>query len=192
MKIRKTNKVWHSAMLLCAMLAGCSGLSKSSQQYFVLNSSNQADISFISGEPKVSIRRVQLPDYLNQRTIVRKHGREQIKPVSNQFWAETLSKSIPTVLSQELSVALKSPVEVHPLPPGINVDTIIEIDVFEFIGDAHTLSFKTSYRMVKPKKLEMRNFSTTVDLADASTQALVNGYQTALRRLALDMSKRLL
>lgn len=192
MKMKKINtvKLWAFMGLLSLVVSGCGSVS-TGQQYFVLNNSNQADISMIAGEPKISIRRVKLPDYLNQRTMVRRLENDQIKPLPNQFWAETLSQAIPTVLAQELSVNLREPVEVHPLPPGITVDTIIEVEVTEFLGNSSVLDFQTAYRMVKPKKLETRNFSTNVKLANDSTLALVDGYQEALKRLAADIAKHL-
>ncbi len=172
-------------------ISGCGGMAASNQKYFILKSSNTSDLSLISGEPKASIRSVNLPDYLKQRNLVIKKVNKQIKTLSNEFWAERLSRTIPIVLSQELTTQLKSPVEVHPLPAGIEVETIIELDIFEFLGDTNNIHLKASYRIVKPQKLITRNFTTKVVLHGKDTQSLVNGYQIGISRLAVDIGKNL-
>lgn len=179
------------SLIAIVFLSACSSGSVGKQEYFVLGSSQQANLSLISGEPQISIRHVRLPDYLNQRLIVKRGVKGEIHVLNQQFWAEKLSQSMPQALAKELAANLRKPVEVHPLPPGISVDTTVEIDVSEFLGDDNNVVLQTSYRLIKPKKLDTRNFATTVKLADKSTLALVNGYQQAVERLAADIAKHL-
>lgn len=187
-KIIKLSSVFVTLFLLaCSSMTGTAG----KQEYFVLGNSQAAKFSTISGEPKISIARVRLPDYLNQRALVKRGEDGKIHTLSQQFWAEKLAQSMPKSLAKELAVRLRKPVEVHPLPPGISVDTTVEVDVAEFLGDDGQLVLQAAYRLVTPKKLKSYQFSTAITLSDSSTMALVNGYQQAVEQLATDIAKHL-
>ncbi|MGY0399486.1 MAG: PqiC family protein [Ostreibacterium sp.] len=177
-------------LLLTILIMGCAS-KPLQQEYFLLNNSHQADISMIAGEPQVSIRRVKLPQYLRKHNIVREMSDGKVQFSSTQFWVERLSQAIPNVLAQEMTIELQSPVEVHPLPPETNVRTIVEVDISQLLADDRELVLQTSYRMIKPKKLETRHFLTKVALLDDKTMTLVKAHQTALKRLAVDIAKHL-
>ncbi|PID66386.1 MAG: hypothetical protein CR975_03230 [Gammaproteobacteria bacterium] len=191
--MRKNQLIGYLSLLAIVLLSACGSTNGSigKQEYFVLGSSQTAKLSLISGEPQISIARVRLPDYLNQRLLVKRGKNGEVRVLNQQFWAEKLSQSMPQKLAKELAVYLKKPVEVHPLPPGISVATSVEIDVSEFLADDNNVVLQTSYRLIKPKKLDSHNFSTTVKLTDTSTLALVNGYRQALEQLAADIAKHL-
>lgn len=185
-------KTTWTAILAALFLSACvGGKSNKPQEYFVLSSSQQSNLSLIAGEPQISIRQIRLPDYLNQRLIVKRNDSGKIFTLNQQFWAEKLTQSIPHVLAKELAAGLRKPVEVHPLPPGIEVKTTIEVDVSEFLADDKQLSLQTAYRLIRPKQLKTHHFATTVTLSDSSTMTLVQGYQTAVTRLAADIAKHL-
>ncbi len=179
-----------SILLLSACSSGTNG-SLGTQEYFVLGTSQAAKLSSISGQPNISISRVRLPAYLNQRTLVKRGKDGKIHTLNQQFWAEKLGQSMPQTLAKELAVQLNQPVEVHPLPPGISVATTIEVDVSEFLGTDSQLVLQAAYRLVKPKKLESRHFTTTIALPDSSTAALVNGYRQAIEQLSHHIAKQL-
>lgn len=187
-------KINFAAALLLPMalwLGACSSSAPLQQQYFVLSATPLANVTMVSGEPKVSIRRVKLPDYLNQRGIARQIGGDKIRVSNNLLWAEKLSKSLPTVLASNIAVKLKQPIEVHPLPPGIEVKTIVEVDIERFIADDSALTLLASYRLVKPKQLQSHRYHTEIALSDNSVEALVSGYQQAAIALANDIAEHL-
>ncbi len=181
------------SVLSIVLLSACSTSNGSigKQEYFVLGTSQAAKLSSISGQPNISISRVRLPAYLNQRTLVKRGKDGKVHTLNQQFWAEKLGQSMPQSLAKELAVQLGQPVETHPLPPGISVDTTVEVDVTEFLGTDSQLVLQASYRLIKPKKLDSHNFSTTVALPDSTTTTLVNGYQQATERLATDIANHL-
>ncbi len=180
-----------TAILLLSACSSNTNGSTGTQEYFALGTSQAAKLSSISGQPNISISRVRLPAYLNQRTLVKRGKDGKIHTLNQQFWAEKLSQSMPQTLAKELAVQLGQPVEVHPLPPGISVDTTIEVDVSEFLGTDSQLVLQASYRLVQPKKLDSRNFATTIALPDSSTATLVNGYRQAIERLSNNIAKHL-
>ncbi len=176
-------------LLLSACSSGNGNIG--AQEYFVLGTSQAAKLSSISGQPNISISRVRLPAYLNQRTLVKRGKDGKIHTLNQQFWAEKLGQSMPQSLAKELAVQLGKPVEVHPLPPGISVDTTVEVDVTEFLGTDNQLVLQASYRLIKPKKLDSHNFSTAIALPDTSTMTLVDGYRQAVEQLSNDIAKHL-
>ncbi len=180
-----------TAILLLSACSSNTNGSTGTQEYFVLGTSQVAKLSSISGQPNISISRVRLPAYLNQRTLVKRGKDGKVHTLNQQFWAEKLGQSMPQSLAKELAVQLGRPVEVHPLPPGISVDTTVEVDVTEFLGTDSQLVLQASYRLIKPKKLDSHNFSTTVALPDTSTMTLVDGYRQAVEQLSNDIAKHL-
>lgn len=177
--------------LLCTLcLTACSNTA-TQQEYFLLSNSKQAAIHEISGQPQVSIRRVKLPSYLNLLGISRQLPDGRISVSASLLWAEKLSQAIPNVLAEEIAVQIHAPVEVHPLPPGVDVDTIVEVDISRFIGNNKTLDLQGSYRLIARKKLQKYPFSIEVALANDSTTELVDAYHRALHDLAIDIAKQL-
>ncbi|WP_218110446.1 PqiC family protein [Ostreibacterium oceani] len=177
------------------VIAGCAS-APPIQTYYVLSHSPTANISDISGQPDVSIRRVTLPNYLNQKGIVRMQQNGKVHLSLTDIWADRLSDAIPTILARNIEATKQSPVEVHPLPPGISVDTIVEVDIQQLISEAsinnsNQLTLVAKYRLVKPKHLDSYNFSTHIPLSDTSTVALVDAHNQALEALALDIAKHL-
>ncbi len=178
-------------ILSSILLSACSSSSPLQQHYYVLSADSQANLTMLSGEPQVSVRRVKLPDYLNQRGIARKISADKIRVSNNLLWAEQLTKSLPGVLARNMAAELQAPVETHPLPAGISVNTIVEVDIERFIGDDKILYLLASYRLVKPKKLETYQYAAEVPLQDGTTDALVNGYNKAVKKLAVDIVRHL-
>ncbi len=175
---------------LSHLLGACSSTAPE-QNYYVLQSDSQTNITEIAGQPVASIRRVKLPQYLNQQGIARRLDNGQINVSYIDLWAEKLSQAVPTLLAEHLTAQLQAPVEVNPLPPGIRVDTLIEVSISRFIGDNRRLSLQANYRLIKPKQLQSHNFSTQVDLADSSTTTLVDAYALAIKQLAEAIAKNL-
>lgn len=187
---RRQMKRLGAIFLISILLIGCA-TATTEQEYFVLNNSSASKISMISGVPQTSIRRIKLPSYLNQRGIARQLSNGKISVSTQQLWAEKLSQAIPTLLAQEIAVKKNQPIEIHPLPPGIQVKNIIEVDITQFLGDDKRLALQAGYRLVKPKKLQTYHFATTVALKDTRVMTLVDAYQRALMALAADIAKHL-
>ncbi|PID62843.1 MAG: hypothetical protein CR974_02740 [Gammaproteobacteria bacterium] len=179
------NKLKIAGLLTALTLTACvSSKAAPEKTYYVLQTRSEAAAPAVSGTPKVSIRRVKLPSYLNQQGITRLLPNGKANVSSTDLWAEKLSQAIPTLLAENLSRQLQSPVEIHPLPPSIRVNSVIEVNISRFIGDKDNLHLKGSYRLVKPQQLRTYQFATQVPLADNQTRTLVDAYATAISQLS--------
>lgn len=178
-------------LLLLLFLTACSQAPLSVTRYYVLPETADARITLISGEPEIAIRHVRLPDYLNQRKIIRAQSTDSIEVQENAEWAEKLSDAMPRLLANQLSLIKQQPIEVAPLPAGILMKTLIEVNIEQLLANEKTLTLTASYRLIKENSLQRQNFSQRFALADASTEALVNTYQQALVALAHDIAKHL-
>ncbi|MBS9782052.1 MAG: membrane integrity-associated transporter subunit PqiC, partial [Gammaproteobacteria bacterium] len=81
------------SVMAILLLSACSSNTNGktgTQEYFVLGTSQAAKLSSISGQPNISISRVRLPAYLNQRIIVKRGKDGKIHTLNQQFWAEKL------------------------------------------------------------------------------------------------------
>ncbi len=174
--------------VLATFLVACSSVNTAPEKtYYVLK--NNAPSAEISGTPHVSIRGVKLPDYLNQRGIARQLPNGQVNVSYTDLWAEKLSKSVPTLLAEHMSAQLLSPVEQHPLPPGVKVGATVDVHITRFIGTPTELRLRAGYRIIRTKKMTTYTFATTVALQDNQTSTLVNAYEIAIARLAQDIAK---
>lgn len=172
-------------------ITACTSSGPLKQQYFVLNHDSSAQLATIAGTPKISIRRVGVPEYLNQRGMARQISKGKISVSKDDLWAEPLSEAIPTVLAQHIAVIRHEPVEVNPLPPGIEVDTFIEVAISRLIADKTRLSIQASYRLINKKKLQYRQFASNIALSGSNTVELVESYNQAIQLLAKDIAAHL-
>ncbi len=172
-------------------LQGCSSSAPVTQQYYILSTSANADVSMVSGKPIMSIRRVKLPKYLEREGIARKLEDEKIAVSFRSLWAERLSESIPKILAKEIESIVKEPIEVHPLPPGHRVDVILEVDIYKLLGDKTNLTLQAKYRLLKQKSMVSNNFETVVPLADEKVATLVEAHNEALQSLAEEIANKL-
>lgn len=174
------------------LLVACNSVNKAPEKtYYVLQNDTATRLTQISGTPNISIRRVTLPSYVNQRGIARQLPNGQINVSYSDLWAEKLSQAVPVLLAENLAVALQQPIEIHPLPPGIRVDSIIEVNLSHFIGGKDNLQLTGSYRLVKPKQLQTYHFETLVPLTNNQTHTLVDAHSTAIKQLSMDIAKHL-
>jgi len=180
------------ALIITYLLSGCALTTLPRKQvFFTLQPSADANITVVSGKPQASIRYVSIPSYLNQAGIARQIAPNQIAVSADARWATPLSESIPTLLANYLQALVKSPIETNPLPPGIQVDTLIEVRITRFIADDKSLYLQAQYRLIKPKQLRSHCFNTQLPLADTQTKTLVSTYSQAIEGLASDIAKHL-
>lgn len=177
--------------LAAVSLVSCSSTAPVQRDYFVLSPSQTAQTATISGVPKASVSRVTLPAYLNQQNLVRQVSADKVALLTQQLWAEKLSTAIPAIIAAELAANLGQPIETHPLPPGIRIDTRIEVHIRQFIATEQQLTLQADYRIVNAPTLRSYRFVTQLPLSDSRTQTLVNAYNTGLYQLAGDIAKHL-
>lgn len=180
-----------AAFLTASSLISCAGTAPVQRDYFVLSASQQAQAVAISGIPRASISRVTLPGYLNQQNIARQVSADKVALLTQSLWAEKLSQAIPAIIAGEIAAIVRNPIETHPLPPGIQIPTRVEINIRQFIATENQLRLQADYRIVNPPKLLSYRFSQNIPLADHQIQTLVNGYNDGLRQLAKAIANHL-
>lgn len=181
--------------VLTLLLSACASQPVVERSYFLLNQSQYAvvadDLAAISGQPTVSIRQVKLPSYLNQQGIATRLPDGKVEISSVNLWAEKFSKSLPAMLAQQMAVQLQSPVETHPLPPGISVNTHVEVEINRLLGDSQQLEIQARYRLISPRHLKTYHFSTRIPVSDSGSVGLVAAHDKAIHALAVAIAKRL-
>lgn len=168
---------------LSVLITGCSS-TPVPQSYYLLEAGKEASTTLLSGKPKISIRKVRLPGYLEEKGIAQKIGDGKVEVSLTDLWIEPLSDAVPEVLAEELSYYLKEPVMVHPIPTGHQIDTILEVDIDRWIADDKQLSMSASYRLITPKQLISNNFSQDIQLENADKTTLVAAHQQMLKAFA--------
>lgn len=179
------------ALALTTFLWGCSSSVPAAPQYFLLSNSPAALSANISGQPEISIREVRTPHYLSNTGLAKLQNDGKVAISLRQMWAEKLSQSLPTLIANEIEAQIKRPVETHPLPPGIHVKTIIEVQIERFIGDKQHVYLKANYRLLKNEQLQKYDFNIAVPLKDDSDTALIAGHNQAIYALSKAIAGRL-
>lgn len=171
---------------------GCSSDSPpAAPQYFLLSNSPAALSSTVSGSPDISIRSVKTPPYLSNTGLATLQADGKVAISLRQMWAEKLSQSLPTLIANELEAIIKKPVETHPLPPGINVGSIIEVQIERLIGDTQNVFLKANYRLLRNNQLKKYDFYTAIPLTDNSEKSLIAGHNQAIYALSKAIAKHL-
>lgn len=180
-------------LLIGVVSLGCSNTSTptANPQYFLLSNSPSALTTRLAGQPEVSIRAVNLPAYLNSTGLATLKAAGKVSISLKKKWAEKLSQSLPILIANELEALIKKPVETHPLPPGIQVKTIIEIQIEQLIGDKQTLYLKANYRLLRRNLLKKYDFYTEIPLANEQDSALIDGHNQAIYALTQAIAKHL-
>lgn len=173
-------------------IVGCTNNSPSpTTQYFLLSNSPAALATNLSGQPEISIREVKIPAYLNSTGLATLKTDGKVSISLRQKWAEKLSQSLPVLIANELESLIKKPVETHPLPPGIKVKTVIEVQIEQLIGDKQTVYLKANYRLLRNNTLRKYDFYTEITLANDQDTTLINGHNEAIYALAKAIAKQL-
>lgn len=143
-----------------------------------------------------SLGPVQLPDYLDRDAIVRPSGQATLATLPGQRWAEPLRDAVPRLLLQDL-IRLRGEQQVWraPLPPGVQVDRQLRVDLQRLDADAdgHAVVLQARWMLIDPRGSaapEVHQSRIAVPLADPRTDTLVSAHRLALWRLAQDIVAR--
>ncbi len=168
---------------LTLVIAGCSS-APTVQSYYILESSTEAANTITSGAPYMSIRKVRLPDYASKQGIVTQTSDDSVYLSVADLWIDPLSNTVPKVLAKELSYQVGKPVMVNPIPPGHEVDIMLEVDANRLIADEKSLHLNADYRLITPNDIIASSYVGEVNLADSSTKSLVSAHQQVMQDFA--------
>ncbi|MDT8998811.1 PqiC family protein [Paucibacter sp. APW11] len=185
------SKPWRDLGVLVAipaLLAGCS--SSPPVQLYQLRAEAPVTTPSVAASTVWALGPVLLPDYLDRDAIVRPSGAASLQHNPSQRWAEPLREAVPRLLAQDLA-QLRGSAQVWrmPVPPGVQVDRQLRVDVqrLDAKADSRQVVLQARWTLVdpsgktKPVVLERR---IELEASDASVDALVSAHRSALWQLA--------
>jgi uncharacterized lipoprotein YmbA len=184
-----------ASVAVALLLAGCLGPGTTRPtRLFVLNATaTRSDSNARATELRLGVGRISLPERLNRSQIVTRTGTNEVHIADFSQWAEPLEKSIPRVLSENLSrLTGTDQVFVYPWPTQMEIDLKVEIAVLEFEGNSEgEVTLATRWRWVRADGSEvhpLRRSSYAESATDRSTEALVAAMSRALSSLSRDIA----
>jgi uncharacterized lipoprotein YmbA len=142
---------------------------------------------------RLGIGRITLPELLNRPQIITRTSANKVRMADFSQWAEPLEKSIPRVLSENLSrLTGTDQVSVYPWPTQMELDLRVEIAVIQFESDTDgEVSLVARWRLIlgngsQAHPLQVSTHSETA--ADRSIEALVAAMSRALASLSRDIA----
>lgn len=182
-------------LAVASLLAGCfAPRTTRPTRLFVLNATaTPADPSASATHLRLGIGRIVLPERLNRAQIVTRTGTNEVQIADFSQWAEPLEKSIPRVMSENLSrLTGTDQVSVYPWPMQLAIDLKLEIAILEFEGDSDgNVSLGARWRWVRADGSELQPLqgsSYTEVAKDRSTEALAAAMSRALASLSRDIA----
>lgn len=126
----------------CIALAGCFGLAgcflptagSAPINYYVLSARAEPDPALASAQRQlIGVQTVQLPDYLNRKSIVTRREDNEIDIAELDQWAGNLKDSVTNVLVDNLTRVLGSET-VIPLPvsAAVPVEEVVGVEIINF------------------------------------------------------------
>ena len=183
------------SVVIALLLAGCLGpRSTRPTRLFVLNATvAPAKPSAPASDLRLGIGRIVLPERLNRSQIVTRMGTNEVHIADFSQWAEPLERSIPRVVSENLSrLTGTDQVSIYPWPMQLEIDFQLEIAILEFEGNSDgEVSLDARWRWVRANGSEVQPLQGsryTESAADRSTEALVAAMSRALASLSRDVA----
>lgn len=187
------------ALLLCAaaavLLAGCFGTAATRPtRLFVLSATvAPAEPGVSATDLRLAVGRITLPERLNRPQIVTRTGANEVHADDFSHWAESLERSIPRVLSENLArLGGTDRIFVTPWPTNLESDLRVEIAILEFEGNRdREVSLIARWRWVRADGSEahpLQVSSYAESAANRSTEALVAAMSRALGSLSREIA----
>ena len=186
-------------LLACAaaalLLTGCLGPGTTRPtRLFVLNATATPPATGVeTSDLRLGVGRITIPELLNRPQIITRTSANKVRMADFSQWAEPLEKSIPRVLSENLSrLTGTDQVSVYPWPTQMELDLRVEVAVVRFEGDTDgEVSLVARWRLIRGNgsqthPLQVSTHSETA--ADRSIEALVAAMSRALASLSRDIA----
>jgi uncharacterized protein len=186
-----TSRPWlFPSLALLLLIAACAS-SPPAQLYVIGDPVEPVQAVVVqSGRPVVRLLPVSVPDYLDTREILRRHGRNELTASPTGLWAERLSVGVTHALATSLATRLPD-VVVLTDEPRVPPSRQIMVDVLAFdIGTDGRCLLTAQWAIVSSdgSKVLDRESDSFVEQAPQSTDAnLVAAMTRAINRLALQI-----
>ena len=136
--MRRTGLLFAFAGVLALVVTSCVRLPSprpANTQYYLLEHSSSPDTAAATADLRVGLRKPHLADYLDTRSLVTRHGPNEIQFADLHRWGEDLGPAINRVvgLNLEAQPGIQS-VDVAPWPQGAEFDYVVQLRVLRFEG----------------------------------------------------------
>jgi uncharacterized lipoprotein YmbA len=177
------------------LLTGCLGPGTTRPtRLFVLDATATPPATGVeASDLRLGVGRITIPELLNRPQIITRTSANKVRMADFSQWAEPLEKSIPRVLSENLSrLTGADQVSVYPWPTPMELDLRVEIAVIRFEGDSEgVVSLVARWRLIRENgsqahPLQVSTHSETA--ADRSIEAVVAAMSRALASLSRDIA----
>lgn len=196
MRVRFVNLVLLAcSWVLLAAVAGCGTTGPT--KFFVLNAvaGGETAGSAATARPGVAVGvgPVKIPEYLDRLLIVTRSSESSLQLAEFERWAEPLDKSIPRILTENLSVLLGSDqIATHPWPNALSVEYQVVVEVNRLdgtLGQKALLDSRWTLLADKGKRIVVRKNSTISEpITGASYEGLVQAQSRALAQLSREIA----
>lgn len=181
--------------VLLAAVAGCGTTGPT--KFFVLNAvaGGEPAGSAVMARPGVAIGvgPVKIPEYLDRLLIVTRSSESSLQLAEFERWAEPLDKSIPRILTENLSALLGSDqIAMHPWPTALSVEYQVVLEVNRLdgtLGQKALLDARWTLLADKGKRIVVRKNSVISEpITGASYEGLVQAQSRALAQLSQEIA----
>lgn len=185
------------------LFAGCLSPREDPTRFYVLSTSDASDASRSDGTPAsvdVGVGPFTIPSYLDRPQFVRRLGPNELRPVDDARWAETLGEGFERVLAENLDLLLPmARVHDHPWRSSTRAEWIVSGNISKFETDASgEVVLDVTWRVFDPDRqpttvgarsvIRGSGGGTSVDAAVAAMSEVIGRLSVivadSLRRLA--------
>jgi len=171
--------------MLALLLVACAGNStRAEPKRLLLSYDGPAAQAALTPQPRLVVRAVGVPDYLDRRELVRRVSATEIKRDDTAFWAERPGKSITRWVALALAAQRSDySVESYTTADGRAPDALLAITLDDFEPDANgTVRLRGSWVYAPYGKVATKSgrFDADAALTDGSAEAHVAALQQAL------------
>jgi len=180
------------------LMTACSSNNSLKTQYYLLNSPTQENYTGEShkSKPSVTVTLIDLPDYLNQASLVLQLSEHQLHYSHFHMWAEPLQMSVTEALTHDLN-AIDDRYDFNPLSTlsqrSAATEVIVKISAFHATHQSQAL-LAGSYWLQdnsENKAVTLHHFKLTIALASDGYAHAVEQMRKAITLLARDITANL-
>lgn len=122
------------SLLLLALMTGCAARSINAEpQRLLLSFEGPALTIPATPRPRLVVRAVNIPDYLDRRELMHRVGANEVKPMEGAVWAERPAKAITRWITQALAAQRSdASIEAYSTADGRAPDAVLAITLEGF------------------------------------------------------------
>lgn len=182
-------KISYFYLLLVMLLAGCAGQA-TEPSYYLLRSTQDLSSSTLSTSRDFSLGTVEIAPYLDQRGLVIETADGQMRPASQNLWAEPIFDGVRNFLATEIAQAYGQEL----LPTKLTKNTtVVNIRIDQLHGTLDGKAQLVAYWWLvrADEVVTLDRFSASRNLETSGYSALVDAEKSLLAELAIKVAASL-